>query len=149
MDSEKRNKLCFMSIIWNNLTSLLLRVVDYLQNMWNIWISLGPCTPPAQKQMHTRVAASLCRSFVLILYKSITLQNQILSTKLKCTIRDSRLEDKHHVLAISLLQFLWHKWPRGDSHLTRMLSSSTHRTAYLFCIFCILDEIWCMVSKFA
>ena len=35
----------------------------------------------------------------------------IIHPELKSTVRDPRRADKHHVLAIRLLQFLWHKRP--------------------------------------
>ena len=45
----------------------------------------------------------------------------VIHPELKCTVRDPRRADKHHVLAIGLLQFLWHKWPWRDAHMTLVL----------------------------
>lgn len=46
----------------------------------------------------------------------------VIHPELKSAIRYPRRADKHHVLAIGLLQFPWHEGPRRETHVTLVLS---------------------------
>ncbi len=76
----------------------------YAKYAKNNLIFLVLCTPPAQKQRHTSAASQV---IVLILNRSCSLQ--VIHPELKHVIGDSMLAYRHNVLAIGLLQYLWHK----------------------------------------